>query len=131
MLLLGLRAGVHHDPISQPTSMLIEVSYSLRFNLGTPAVVDSEQFEIHGPTTSEETFAIRALRPLCRERSRELRDSIERKLLMRVSSDLPRKRGRSVGRHAAMTATPASTCDHTSMFVIRAYCFFLVLIQDT
>ena len=65
------------------------------------------------------------LRSVCCERPREVRDRIERRLLIRLSSDFLRKRGRSVGRHAAMTATPASTCDQISMFVTMAESFFL------
>lgn len=53
----------------------------------------------------------------------ELRDKIERMLPMRLSIDFPRKRGRSVGRQAAMTATPASTWDQTTTFVTIAVGF--------
>ena len=51
----------------------------------------------------------------------ELRDKIERMLPMRLSIDFLRKRGRSVGRQAAMTATPASTWDQTTTFVTMAW----------
>ena len=54
------------------------------------------------------------------ERGMELRDNIERMLPMRLSIDFPRKRGRSVGRQTAMTATPASAWDQTTTFVTLA-----------
>ena len=48
---------------------------------------------------------------------RELKDSFERILPIKLSGDRAWKIGRSVGRQAATTATPASTWLQTTVFV--------------
>ena len=50
---------MYHEPVRQPTSMPMEISCDLRFNLGTLRVADSHQVEVYGLTASE-ALVIRA-----------------------------------------------------------------------
>ena len=57
-LLLGFKALLHHDPIHQPSIMLMRVSCGLRLNLGALGVVGSDKLEVHSPITNN-SLAVR------------------------------------------------------------------------